>query len=79
MGVLGMTDRMQWLNDRLNEAYDVEYFETDDLSIECQMVFGYKGERTTRAVITWREPRDENVDLAGALDKAIQRTTRGAS
>lgn len=74
-----MTDRMQWLNDRLNEAYDGEYFETDGLSIECHMLSGFKGERTTRAVITWSEPLDENVDLARALDKAIQRTTRGAS
>lgn len=74
-----MTDRMQWLNDRLNEAYDGEYFETDGLSIECHMIFGHKDTRTVRAVITWTERRDEPVMLTSAIDKAIEVTTGGKS
>lgn len=62
---------LHWLNARLNEAYDIQMFETDGLSIECFMLSGFRSERTTRAIITWRETRDEPVDLERAIKTAM--------
>ena len=69
-------DRWQGLMTILQTAYSgsVQEFGEgyESLIIDCAMVSGYKTERRVQAVLSWRDVRDEPLDLATSLDKAIE-------
>ena len=65
-----MKDRFEWLQARLQESFDGESFESDDISVICHALYQHKGTRTMRAEITWREPSEDTIALDAAIDNA---------
>lgn len=69
-------ERWRGLMTILQTAYDGSVQEfgegNESLIIDCAMVSGYKTERRVQAVLGWRDVRDEPLDLATSLDKAIE-------
>ena len=69
-------ERWQGLMTILQTAYSGSVQEfgegNESLIIDCAMVSGYKTERRVQAVLSWRDVRDEPLDLATSLDKAIE-------
>lgn len=63
-------ERYRYLISKLQQVYDGDYFETDLMSLYCHMPSQYKGERTVRAEITWRDKTDEPIGLSEAIDHA---------
>ena len=53
----------------LQGTYNDTAFESDDLTVYCSMLSGWRNERTVKAEITWRDERDADLDLASVLDK----------
>lgn len=54
----------------LRQGYeDGNTVEGDGLTLYCGMKSGWKSERTVGAEITWRDERDEPLNLAAALDR----------
>lgn len=60
-----------WLMKKLQRSYDGVDFDLFGLSIECQMVSGWKGYRYVSAKIRWSDNRDEPLDLHSAIKKAM--------
>lgn len=63
--------RFRKLSALLQSAYDgsADVVEAGELSVYCSMLSGWRNERTVKAEIIWRDERDADLDLAGALDK----------
>lgn len=62
-------ERFRKLCTILQGAYNDAAFESDDLTVHCSMLSGWRNERTVKAEITWRDERDADLDLASVLDK----------
>lgn len=55
----------------MQRAYDGEPVELDGLTVYCGMESGWRDRRNVKAELRWEDARDEELGLAGVLDKML--------